>query len=362
MSIKDQAIIDLIKQFPFLSQQEMAEKLNMSRPALANAISRLIREGKIIGRAYILPEENEIICIGGANVDRKFHLKNVMKQGTSNPAEVSQSVGGVARNVAENLGRLGHKVRLITAAGQDSEWTFIEQESLPFMNLQSVEFTSVSTGSYTAVIEPTGEMSVALAVMDVYEYLTPAVLSKSESFLRNASMLLTDLNCPKDTIDYLRKIALESDVELTVVAVSSPKMDRLPDNLLGVNWLICNVDEAEAYLNVDIQDQKTWEAAAQELCNRGVTNAIVTWGSKGVVACTRDKSTLHFSAEKLNHMSDATGAGDAFVGGLIHGRITGWPLEMSIQAGQTNAFQTLQSSHTVRKELTANSLRNEMEA
>lgn len=362
MSNKDQAIIDLIKQFPFLSQQEMAERLNMSRPALANAISRLIREGKIVGRAYILPEENEIICIGGANIDRKFHLKNELKPGTSNPAKVSQSVGGVARNVAENLGRLGHKVRLITAAGQDSEWSFIEQESLPFMNLQTVEYTSVSTGSYTAVIEPTGEMSVAFAVMDVYDYLTPDVLGKSESFLRNASMLLTDLNCPKETIEYLRKVALESDVEMTVVAVSSPKMERLPEDLNGITWLICNVDEAEAYLNVDITDHETWEAAAKELCNRGVANAIVTWGSKGVVACGRDKHALHFPAKVLNQMSDATGAGDAFVGGLIHGRLTGWPLEMSIQAGQTNAFQTLQSSNTVRKELTAISLRNEMEA
>ena len=44
----------------------------MSRPALANIISQLIKTGKITGRAYIFPENKEIICIGGANVDRKL--------------------------------------------------------------------------------------------------------------------------------------------------------------------------------------------------------------------------------------------------------------------------------------------------
>lgn len=361
MNEKDQAIIELIKQDPFLSQQEMAEKLNMSRPTLANAISRLIREGAIVGRAYILPRENEIICIGGANVDRKFHLTDDIQMGTSNPANVLQSVGGVARNVAENLGRLGHTVRLITAAGQDSEWKYIEQESAAFMNLQSVEFTSVSTGSYTAVLEPSGEMKVAFAVMEVYDYLTPDVLGKSESLLRTSSMMIADLNLPKETINYLRMVALESEIELVIVAVSSPKMDRLPEQLNGIGWLICNVDEAEAFLKTSIESQKQWETAAKELCSRGVKNAIVTWGSKGVILCPENGEPIHFAAKELDHLYDATGAGDAFVGGLVHGRLTGYSLHQSITAGQTNAFHTLQSSDTVRKELTANLLINEME-
>lgn len=362
MSDKDQAIIDLIKQNPFLSQVEMAEKLNMSRPSLANAISRLIREGFITGRAYILPEENEIICIGGANIDRKFQLRDSMKLGTSNPAGVSQSVGGVARNVAENLGRLGHKVRLITAAAQDAEWTFIEQESSAFMNLQSVEFLSnATTGSYTAILDPTGEMQVALAVMDIYEHLTPEILRKSENMLRQASMLVVDLNCPKDTIDYLRSIALESNIEFAVIAVSAPKMERLPDDLSGISWLICNVDEAEAYLEVDIVDLEQWKKAALELTRKGVNNAIITWGSKGVVACTKDGVTLQFPAMDLNGIVDVTGAGDSFVGGLIHGRLLGKSIEESIHAGQTNASRTLHSPDTVRKELTAERLKNEME-
>lgn len=72
MNEREQAVLALIRQNPFMSQQEMADKMNLSRPVLANLVSSLTKQGKIVGRAYILPEENEIICIGGANLDRKF--------------------------------------------------------------------------------------------------------------------------------------------------------------------------------------------------------------------------------------------------------------------------------------------------
>ncbi|HAU35043.1 MAG TPA: carbohydrate kinase, partial [Lysinibacillus sp.] len=74
MNEREQAVLALIRQNPFMSQQEMADAMNLSRPVLANLVSSLTKEGKIVGRAYILPEANEIICIGGANLDRKFHV------------------------------------------------------------------------------------------------------------------------------------------------------------------------------------------------------------------------------------------------------------------------------------------------
>ena len=72
MNEKEKLIFQLIKKNPYLSQQEMAEQLGMSRPALANIISSLIKRGEILGRAYVLPEKNQIIAIGGANIEMKL--------------------------------------------------------------------------------------------------------------------------------------------------------------------------------------------------------------------------------------------------------------------------------------------------
>ena len=51
---------------------------------------------------------------------------------------MSVSVGGVARNIAENLGRLDHSVRLLTVAGNDADWQLIEQESAAYMDVTAV--------------------------------------------------------------------------------------------------------------------------------------------------------------------------------------------------------------------------------
>ena len=61
-----------------------------------------------------------VIVIGGANVDIKGRASGTFVATTSNPGEVTVSVGGVGRNIAENLARLGIEVSLLTVLGNDS--------------------------------------------------------------------------------------------------------------------------------------------------------------------------------------------------------------------------------------------------
>ncbi len=362
MSEKELAIIDMIQKNPFFSQQEMADFLNVSRPALANLVSGLIKKGKITGRAYILPEENEIHCIGGANVDRKFYLQQPVKLGTSNPANVNESVGGVARNVGENLGRLGHQVRLFTTIGQDADGHMIDQASRVFMNLQSVEYLSNQlTGSYSAVIEPSGELVLAMANMNVYEQLTNGYLHKHLSTLARATLIVIDLNCPKETVIFVKEFAESKGIPLAIIPVSSPKMNRMPNELQGVEWLICNRDEATTYLREPVETFHECRGAVQSLMDLGVKHVIITAGEEGVYAGSRLDGILHVPALPTVKIQDVTGAGDALVGALLHGWISGLSFPQAIQLGIVNASKTLESPFTVRKDLTAANLIQELE-
>lgn len=362
MNEREQAVLELIRQNPFMSQQEMADKMNLSRPVLANLVSSLTKQGKIIGRAYILPEENEIICIGGANLDRKFHVKGTVQLGTSNPSSSTFSVGGVGRNIAENLGRLGHDVTMLTTAGKDSDWQAIQEASEAFMNLRYVEqLPDASTGSYTAIMDEKGELALAVANMDVYDLLLPSLLKQHESMLMNAGCFIIDLNCPKETVEYIQNIAIAREIPLVIVPVSSPKMNRLPYSLKGVTWFICNTDEAEAIVGHAIHTEKDYANALQHLLNAGITHAVITAGSKGVFAATNAIGPRHFAAKQITKIEDVTGAGDAFVSGVIHSWLTKQPFEACIDAGLTNAKNTLASPFTVRPELTEEQLKKEME-
>ena len=61
-----------LKENPYITQLELAER-RLSRPAVANIISGLMRQRYILGKAYVI-NESPIVCIGAANVDRKFYI------------------------------------------------------------------------------------------------------------------------------------------------------------------------------------------------------------------------------------------------------------------------------------------------
>ncbi|STX10402.1 Pseudouridine kinase [Kurthia zopfii] len=359
---REQALIQLIKANPFMSQQDMADHMKMSRPALANLISGLVKKGKIVGRAYVLPRENNIICIGGANIDRKLHVKGEVQMGTSNPVYSTQSVGGVARNIAENLGRLDNKVALLTTAGKDTDWQAIVTASEAFINLDDVEqLQHATTGSYTAIMDEAGELVMATANMDVYEDLKPRVLMKHDLALSTAPVMIIDLNCPKETVEYVQQFAIARGVPLVIVPVSSPKMDRLTTDLQGVTWFICNTDEAETLLNTSIKTEEQYKEAVTKIIALGAENVIITAGAKGVYAANTTLMPTHFEAKTVNHVEDVTGAGDAFVAAVVHAWLEKRPFEQAIEAGLINAKCTLESPFTVRPELTKESLENELE-
>nr|WP_082731942.1 PfkB family carbohydrate kinase [Sporosarcina sp. HYO08] len=362
MNEKEKAVIALLRKNPFLTQQEMADMVDMSRPALANLISGLMRRGVIEGRAYILAKVNEVVCIGGANVDRKFHLKEVTQLGTSNPTSMSVSVGGVARNIAENLGRLDHSVRLLTVAGDDQDWQLIEQESEGYVDVSLVGFSpDAATGSYSAVLDPDGELVIALANMDVYDSLSISYIEENDPLIANASLVVMDLNCPKETVEFVKERAQFHGTGLVIIPVSSPKMARMPENLEGITWFVCNRDEAETYTGQSIQNEEDWKRAVSLLLESGAENVIVTAGAKGVMAGSKNSEIVHFPAYKNVNVKDVTGAGDAFVSGVLHGYLAGMELEESIQRGVLNATKTLESSYTVRPELSKDQLEIEME-
>lgn len=179
-SSKDR-ILALIQEDPFVSQQELAQRLGITRSAVASHIAQLVRDRRLLGRAYVLPGTEPILVVGGANLDRIAKGLGPVVPGTSNPASLQESYGGVARNLAENLARLGLPVRLLTAVGDDAAGTALlrHAQELGIDTAGTLRAMGCPTGTYTALLEPEGELVVAMADMGVLERLTvPALLQR----------------------------------------------------------------------------------------------------------------------------------------------------------------------------------------
>ncbi len=356
MNEKEQLVLGLIRENPYLSQQEMAEKVGLSRPALANIISSLTRRGEVIGRAYILPEKKAIVAIGGANVDRKFHIEGTVRLETSNPANVTTSVGGVARNIAENLGRLGNEVKLLTMMGADHDGEKIKKHSEKFISFEMTEILpDKSTGSYSAVLTHDGELVIAMADMEIYKELVPSMLTKYEARIVDARCIIIDLNAPRETVEYIVNLARTRDIPLAVIPVSSPKMNHMPDSLQGLTYFISNKDEVETYLQRSLKTEEDYENAVSEFLGKGVDHVVITLGEAGVITGHKGKIE-RLKAVPIDCIVDVTGAGDAFVSAFLHAMLQDEPFLEAVKFGLYNASQTLQCDTTVREDLSVNEL------
>ena len=349
---KELAILEVIRKHPFHSQQDIADELGMSRSALANSISDLIRRNYLLGRAYIINDEAPVICIGGMNVDRKFYATQTLIQKTSNPVTSSVSIGGVGRNIAENLGRLGENVLMLSRAGDDQDWEMIKSSSQSYINLRQVEVDAIeATSSYTAVIDQDGEMNIALANMAICDTMTVSWLEQYETLLTRAQVLIVDLNLPQESLAYLIELAREKQIPLFIIPVSAPKMNHLPRQLEGVEWLIVNQDESEYFFDTTVQTEEEFQTLAQMWLARGVKQVLMTRGAKSMYYANQVGQSIEIEPKRVTHLVDATGAGDSLSAGVLFGWLNQFSTQECLEFGLTNAYHTILSQDTVRKSL-----------
>lgn len=364
---KDQ-LYTLIRNNPFISQQDLASELGLSRSAVAGHIAGLIRERRLLGRAYVLPDSRPVLCIGAANLDRKMRTLATLQMGTSNPVSSEEVFGGVGRNIAENLARLSIPVALLTALGDDAAGhalqTHAEDAGIDMRG--SLHLSNTSSGTYTAVLDEHGEMLLAMANMQLYEQLTPAFLHSRQPQRAAAALTVCDLNLGHDSVQALLADARQDDSQgrspaapLVIVAVSQPKMAHLPQDLTGLHLLILNRGELETRVARALPTAADLRAACREVQRQGARQVIVTCGGEGVYFTdggSLDAPILHLAAREVAAV-DVTGAGDAFSAAvcwsLYH---DSGDLKLACRRGLKLAAMTLESDATVSPLISAGAL------
>ena len=185
MTEREQEILAPLRQDPMIAQQELADRLGISRSALASHISSLMRQGYVQGRGYVLREGPYAVVIGGANMDICGCSHDNLRIGDSNPGRVRTSAGGVGRNIAENLARLGTDTRLLSAVGNDQYGHhLLEVSQRAGVDVRQVlVLEGQATSCYLSLHDGSGEMSCAVNDMAIIDQLTPARLTPLSGFL-----------------------------------------------------------------------------------------------------------------------------------------------------------------------------------
>lgn len=287
-----------------------------------------------------------IVCIGGFNVDRKLRLLSLSLAGSSNPCEAHETPGGVVRNVAENLARLGLPVALIAAVGDDAGGRLLmEQAARVGIDTQAVlKLRRQVSDSYTAVLSPDGDLHLGLAAMPLVERLNPWALTASAALRAGASLVVADGNLPTNAWPLLLGEARASGIPLVCVAVSEAKMERLPERLDGLHLLVMNAGELET---IAPQANDAFDA----LHARGAGCVLVSKGADGLLLSTPGRAPRHWPAPQVR-VVDVTGAGDALSAGVCASLLKAPDdFDAAARLGLDLAALTLQTEDSVHPEL-----------
>jgi pseudouridine kinase len=296
-----------------------------------------------------------IACIGGAHIDRHGLLAAPLIAGTSNPGSVATSFGGVARNVAENLARLGRGVRMLSRVGDDE----VGRAVVSHLQSLSIDTSLVTTSpqptaSYTAILQPNGELVLGLADMAVYDEITPELLAPALPRLLECELWFVDANLTADTLRWIAGVS--AHLALTADAVSVVKSRKLTGILDSISPLFLNLAQAAAILGVkSFSDAHT----AARAMSQHTLSGVVTAGADGVAAWL-DGEVRVIPALPAN-VRDVTGAGDALIAGTLFG-ITGGTFPgkpgffNAVRLGLAAARITIESGSTTAPHLTADLL------
>lgn len=369
MTRREQEIVSILKENPLISQEDIAQKLKTSRSSVAVHLSNLMKKGIVVGRGYIVKDKPKVCVIGGINVDVKGHTLAEPVLYTSNPGQTVTTAGGVARNIAENLARLQVPTTLLSVVGQDSLGERVLAETRDAgVDITQVEKLSGNTGTYTAILNQRGELLVALAAMEIIDLLTPSFLKRKEELILSSSIIVCDTNLPVDTLRYLIAITNDNGIPLVIEPVSSPKVEKLKNILQDKNQKVFlatpNRAEAEVLAGISIESDADFPVVARQLHSLGIQNILLTLGERGALfSAMKNGSELTMQlipASKVN-VKDVTGAGDAFVAGIIYGLMSSKSIEDCCLYGHAAASLTLISETTVNSDLSSSMLEQAVE-
>ena len=296
--------------------------------------------------------------VGAANIDIGGFPAGRVALRDSNPGRVTLSAGGVGRNIACNLARLGVETHLVAALGDDAFADIVRADCARAGVLTEFcfAFPGAASSAYLFIADSGGDMQLAVNDMAICDRLTPQALEGRVDALNGMDAVVLDSNLPAETLDFL---AARLTVPLLADAVSTAKAARLLNALPRLWALKPNAIEAETLSGIPVHDPGSAARAARRLVEMGARRVFVTLGERGV-CCAGDGESLHLPAPAVR-LINATGAGDAFTAALAWGEARGLTLRDCARAGLAAAAIAVESMATVSPEMSEEALFAKME-
>lgn len=293
---------------------------------------------------------NKVLVIGAQNADifAKPHTNIVL--GDSNPSQIEISYGGVGRNMAVNLCRLGHHVSFISVFGDDILSLSVKNdlEQIGVHLDHSLKVNESKSSIYIGVLNQDNDLYTGYHDMDLINHLTPDFLKSKSSFLETYEYIVLDNNISESSLEYLLKTYSERTI--IIDAVSAHKASKLKNHLNKISILKLNQLELNA-----LSELSSSKEQLEDLLEKGAKSVLLTQKEEHSILSIQNKLYTQ-KPQKIKSIVNATGAGDAFLSGYIHGILSGKTEEVRLKMANFAAGITLASNEATSPELCSKKL------
>lgn len=272
----------------------------------------------------------KIIVIGSINMDLVVYTDRHPEMGeTVFGKQFSRFAGGKGANQAVAMARLGANVQMIGKVGEDEFGeTLLTNLSKNGIDTHSILASHNTTGTAFITVDAKGQNSIVV-VSGANSELSPVDIDDFTDEIKDADLLVMQLEIPMETVIHAAKLAHENGVQ--VILNPAPATELPPELLAQIDWIVPNESELAGLSGKPVSSLKEIRLAAEALKQKGCTNVLVTMGERGVFANTADSEVV-FPSYKVQAV-DTTAAGDAFIGGFATALAEGHSVEAALEMG-----------------------------
>ncbi len=299
---------------------------------------------------------NKILVVGASNMDICSKSFSPIREGDSNIGQVSNASGGVGRNIAVALKRLGCSVQFLTAIANDSFGvalsSSIKNDGISLL-LPLFDSTTYRTGVYSYTLDSDGTLVCGVNDMSINECLDSQKILEANNILKGVDCVVFETNIPEKTIKTLVSMGGKFVADCVSV-VKSRKLSGVLDKLF---LLKANYAEACALAGVEENEKKDPYAVAQRLAGKGLERGIITLGNQGAfcfeVQAFENGGFEWYTVEppKDGVIVNTNGCGDALLAGFLSSYLKYNNMKKAITFGQLVASVNARSNEAISQEL-----------
>lgn len=267
----------------------------------------------------------------------------------SNPGKVRTSFGGVCRNIAECMSRVGVNTQFISILGDDEAGKSMLEHSkqMNYDMSNSLIIEGGNTPTYMAVLDEHGEMVSAVVDMKIIDKFTTEFIDSKSDIIRNAEYMILDSDRP-DIVEYILK-NFSGNTKFILDPVSAAKAKEIKHLVKYFHTIKPNRYEAEIMCGMKIKNDDDLRKAGRYLKDLGIENVFITLDEDGIYY----NNGVEEGKIKANDVKvvNVTGAGDSFVAGIAYGYANNKGLIDTLKFAISMSTITISTEETIHPQM-----------